>query len=264
MNLQNHIVWITGASSGIGREIALKLAKQGAIVALSARRKDLLDELVREIEKNGGKAGAFACDVQSETSLEVCMEEIIAAYGKLDIAIANAGFGVIGTIEKLTESEWSRQLSVNVTGLALTCKYAIPHLKKTRGRLALVGSVAAFLPNPNVGAYGASKAAVHSIGETLQLELAGSGVSCTTIHPGFVDSNIARVDNEGQYHPDKKDPRPANLMWPTDKAAQVMINAIYARKKVLVFTGHGKLLVFLGRFLPAVARRLVSKISKPK
>jgi len=74
---------------------------------------------------------------------------------------------------------------VNVTGLALTVKNALPHLKKTQGRIGLIGSVGAYLPNPNVGAYGASKAAVHSIGLTLQVELKDTGVSCTTIHPGI-------------------------------------------------------------------------------
>jgi short-subunit dehydrogenase len=141
----------------------------------------------------------------------------------------------------------------------MTVKYALPELKKTKGRLALIGSVAAYVPNPMVGAYGASKAAVHNIGETLQVELKGSGVSCTTIHPGFVDSNITRVDNDGNFNPEAPDPRPANLMWPTDKAVKVMIKAIEKRKKVKVITGHGKVFVFLGRFFPGIARKMMQK-----
>lgn len=89
-------------------------------------------------------------------------------------------------------------------GVTLTIKYALPHLKHSQGRIGLVGSVGAFLPGPKVGAYGASKAAVHSIGLTLQVELRETGVSCTTIHLGFVVSEIARVDNEGAWHPDPK------------------------------------------------------------
>lgn len=141
----------------------------------------------------------------------------------------------------------------------MTAKYALPELRKTKGRLALIGSVAAYVPNPGIGAYGASKAAVHNIGETLQIELMGSGVSCTTIHPGFVDSNITRIDNQGRFNPDAKDPRPAKLMWPTDKAARVMIEAIEQREKVFVFTGHGKFIAFLGRFFPGIARTLIAK-----
>jgi short-subunit dehydrogenase len=127
-----------------------------------------------------------------------------------------------------------------------------------------VGSVSAYLPNLNVGAYGASKAAVHSIGLTLQVELMGTSVSCTTIHPGFVVSEIARVDNEGKWHPERTDPRPAKLMWPTDKAAKVMVNAIIRRKRVYIFTTHGKIIVWLQRWFPGVVRKIVSKGPKPE
>jgi NAD(P)-dependent dehydrogenase (short-subunit alcohol dehydrogenase family) len=261
MNFSNQLVWITGASSGLGRGMALEFASQGATVAVSARRKDLLEEVVKEIEEKGGKAKAFVCDVIDTSSIKDCVTQIISDFGKLDVAVANAGFGAMGKMEELTEADWSRQLAVNVTGLAMTCKYALPHLKKTKGRLALLGSVAAFVPNPGIAAYGASKAAVHNIGESLQVELKGSGVSCTTIHPGFVESNITRVDNSGNFHPEQQDPRPANLMWPTEKAAKVMVEAINKRKKVFVFTGHGKIAVFLGKYFPGVMRKMVGKIA---
>jgi NAD(P)-dependent dehydrogenase (short-subunit alcohol dehydrogenase family) len=259
MKFNDKIVWITGASSGIGKSLALEFSTQGAKVAVSARRKELLDELVAEIEKAGGKAHAFPCDVEHEVSIQTCVQDIIKHFGRLDVAVANAGCGVMGKVEVLTAQDWDRQLRINVIGLAITAKYALAELKKTKGRLVLVGSVAAYLPNPMAGAYGASKAAVHNIGETLQSELIGTGVSCTTIHPGFVDSDITRVDNEGNYYPGRKDPRPANLMWPTDKAAKVMVNAIAARKKVFVFTGHGKVLSFMGKHFPNATRKMMAK-----
>jgi short-subunit dehydrogenase len=261
MEHHNQVVWITGASSGLGKGMALEFASKGAILAISARRIDLLEEVVAEIKSKGGKAKAYLCDVLISQSIEECLEKIIQDFGKLDVAVANAGYGALGKIEDLTEADWNRQLAVNVTGLALTCKFALPHLRKTKGRLALIGSVAAFVPNPGVGAYGASKAAVHNIGESLQVELKGSGVSCTTIHPGFVESNIARVDNEGTFHPDRQDPRPSNLMWTTEKAAKVMVEAIERRKKVFVFTGHGKILVSISKLSPSLIRKIVAKIA---
>ncbi|MFC2187830.1 SDR family NAD(P)-dependent oxidoreductase [Fulvivirgaceae bacterium LMO-SS25] len=262
MKFKNKIVWITGASSGIGRALALEFARQGAIVAVTARRVELLKKLVIEIKAEGGNAKAFYCDILNDSSIQKCISDLISEYGKLDIAIANAGFGVVGKIEDLTEKDWQRQLNGNVVGLALTIKYALPELRKTQGRIVLMGSVSAFVPSPNVGAYGASKAAVHSIGETLQVELLGSGVTCTTIHPGFVVSEITRIDNDGSYHKDREDPRPSNLMWPTNRAAKVIVNAIAKRKKVFVFTGHGKIAVFLGKFLPSIARKITSKTAK--
>lgn len=261
MKLDKLVVWITGASSGLGRGMALEFASHGAIVAVSSRRMDELHEVVNEIEAKGGKAKAYFCDVLDPNTIEICVNEIISDFQKLDVTVANAGYGVVGKVEELTESDWNRQLAVNVTGLALTCKYALPYLRKTKGRLALLGSVAAFVPNPGIAAYGASKAAVHNIGESLQVELKGTGVSCTTIHPGFVDSNITRVDNAGAYHPDRKDPRPANLMWKTEKAAKVMIAAIQKRRKVFVFTGHGKIVVFMGKYFPSLMRIIADKIA---
>lgn len=261
MNQQNQIVWITGASSGLGKGLAMEFASLRATVAISARRIDLLEDVVKEIQAKGGKAKAYFCDVLDSKSIEACVNQIVADFGKLDIAVANAGYGVLGKIENLTEEDWSRQLAVNVTGLAMTCKFALPHLRKTMGRIALIGSVAAFVPNPGTGAYGASKAAVHNIGESLQVELKGTGVSCTTIHPGFVESNITRIDNEGNFHPDRQDPRPANLMWTTENAAKVMVKAIGRRKKVFVFTGHGKVLVFIAKFFPGLMRKIIGKMA---
>jgi short-subunit dehydrogenase len=257
----NQVVWITGASSGLGKGLALEFASQGGTVAVSARRKDLLDEVVKEIEAKGGKAKAFHCDVLSSQSIQDCVEKIIQEFGKLDVAIANAGYGVLGKIEDLNETDWNRQLAVNVTGLAITCKFALPHLRKIKGRLVLIGSVAAFVPNPGTGAYGASKAAVHNLGESLQMELKGTGVSCTIIHPGMVESNITRIDNEGNFHPDRQDPRPAKLMWKTDKAAKVMVRAIEKRKGVFVFTGHGRFIVFLAKYFPSLVRKIKVKLA---
>lgn len=259
INTKENVVWITGASSGIGKAMAFEWTRLGYKVVLSARRKELLEEIALEIRNSGGEALVIPVDILDEKSIDDAVQRIITTWGRLDIAVANAGFGVFGSIEKLTAKDWNRQLQGNVTGLALTIKYALPHLKKKRGRIGLVGSVGAFLPNPNVGAYGASKAAVHSIGLTLQVELKGTGVSCTTIHPGFVVSEIARIDNEGVWHPERPDPRPSKLMWPTDKAAKVMVKAIIKRKRNYVFTTHGRVLVWLHRWFPSIVRTIASK-----
>jgi short-subunit dehydrogenase len=257
---KDKVVWITGASSGLGKYMAYEFAKHGAWLALSARRKDKLQEVKEEVDRLGGSCIIVSCDVMEEHQIKAAVVEIENHYGKIDVVVANAGYGVVGSIEELDAQSWSRQMQVNVTGLALTAKYAIPHLRKTKGNLALIGSVAAYLPSPKTGAYGASKAAVRSIGQTLQLELKGTGVSCTVIHPGLVVSDIAKVDNEGILHNDREDPRPKNLMWSTDKAAKVMVKAIHQRKREYVFTGHGKILSFLGQHSPLMARLLIGKI----
>jgi NAD(P)-dependent dehydrogenase (short-subunit alcohol dehydrogenase family) len=244
------VVWITGASSGLGWAFALELARQGAHLALSARRVDRLEGLGREIEALGRKAVAIPCDVTDEAAVREAAGKVVAHFGKLDVAVANAGFGVSGRIERLDAEAWRRQFDTNVVGLAMTARYSLPHLRASHGRLVLIGSVSALLPGPGTGTYAASKAAVRSIGETLSVECAGSGVSVTTIHPGFVASDIARVDNEGHFDASRVDKRPARWMWPAERAAKVMAGAIARREREYVFTGHGKIGAFAGQHFP--------------
>jgi NAD(P)-dependent dehydrogenase (short-subunit alcohol dehydrogenase family) len=256
---ENKVVWITGASSGLGWALALELARQGADLVLSARRVDRLQSLVREVEKLGRSALALPCDVRDEAAVREAVEKLVVHFGRLDVAIANAGFGVAGRIERLDAETWRRQLDTNVIGLAMTVRYALPHLRSSRGRLVLLGSVAAYVPGPGTGAYAASKAAVRSIGETLSVECAGTGVSVTTVHPGFVESEIARADNQGEFNASRKDMRPARLMWPTDRAARVMARAIARREREFVFTGHGKLGAFVGQHFPGLVQLVLQR-----
>jgi NAD(P)-dependent dehydrogenase (short-subunit alcohol dehydrogenase family) len=259
MKFEDKVVWITGASSGIGRENALEFARQGAHVAVSARRRDKLEEVAEQIRAMGCEALVVPCDVTEVEQIAAAVETVVDTFGRLDVALANAGYSVGGRIEELEAEELRRQLDVNVVGLTMTAKHAIPELEKTNGRLGLVGSVAGILPPPGNGAYAASKYAVRAIGQVLSMELDGTGVSCTTIHPGFVESDIARVDNAGEFHEDWQDKRPQQLMWPTDKAARAMVKAMYKRKREYVFTGHGKIAAALGKHAPGLVHFAVTK-----
>jgi NAD(P)-dependent dehydrogenase (short-subunit alcohol dehydrogenase family) len=249
---ENKVVWITGGGSGIGRALALAFANEGATVAVSGRREERLHEVVQELQSRGAKGLAVRCDVADEASVAEAVQKVVRTLGGLDVAVANAGFSVAGRIEKLSAADWRRQLDVNVIGAAMTARYAIPHLRERKGRLALIGSVSSMITTPGVGAYSASKYAVRAIGQALAIELHGSGVSCTTIHPGYIESEIAQVDNQGRYDPAREDRRPKNLLWPADRAARVMVNAIASRKREFTFTGHGKAAAFAGRHMPGV------------
>lgn len=117
---KENVVWITGASSGIGKSMAFEWSRLGYKVAISSRRKELLDKVADEIKQSGGEALVIPCDITEETAIENAVIHIIATWGRLDIVVANAGFGVFGSIDKLTARDWNRQLQGNVTGLALT------------------------------------------------------------------------------------------------------------------------------------------------
>jgi NAD(P)-dependent dehydrogenase (short-subunit alcohol dehydrogenase family) len=258
----NQVVWITGGGSGIGRALALAFADEGAAVAVSGRREDRLQHVVEELEKRGAKGLAVRCDVTDEASVAEAVRKVVRTFGGLDVAVANAGFSVAGRIEKLSAADWRRQLDVNVIGTAMTARYAIPHLRERQGRLALVGSVMSMVSIPGLGAHSASKYAVRAIGQALAVELHGSGVSCTTIYPGYTESEIAQVDNQGRFDASREDRRPKNLLWPTDRAARVMVDAIAKRKREYTFTAHGKAGAFAGRHMPGLVHFGLTRAKK--
>ncbi len=243
----DQVVWITGASAGIGHALALEFAREGAIVAGSARRIERLDGLVAEIEGTEGKAVAVPCDVTDDDAVATAVDAVVRELGRLDVVVANAGFSVPGAVTDLSDADWRRQFDVNFFGVLSTVRHAMPHLQESGGRLALMGSVAAFVSAARAGPYNTSKAAVRSLGETLSAELAHTPVSCTTIHPGFVASEIALVDGQGRFREEWTDRRPAQLMWSAEDAARVIVRAIHKRRREFVFTGHGKLLIWSAR-----------------
>ena len=297
-------VWITGASAGLGAELARQLADQKARLVLSARRVDRLEALVAECEARGGSARALPLDVTDDVAVAAATRSIEAVEGSLDVTIANAGFGVSGPFRELTTNDWRRQFEVNLMGLVSTANASLPLLARgsaasgapsdlgandasspadhpdiqqtlestagssapippakpnSRGRLVLIGSVAAFLPGPGVAPYSASKAAVRSLVQSLALELRPTGVSVTGIYPGYVESEIRQVDNQGQFDAARPDLGPHRLYWPTDRAARVMLRAIHARKREFTFTAHGRVAGWLGRHMPGLLHHLAAR-----
>jgi short-subunit dehydrogenase len=254
---KGQVVWITGASAGIGRALAREFARRGADVAVSARRTDRLAQVVDEIEATGRRALAVACDVTRDEDVARAVDAVIERFGRVDVAVANAGFGVVGRLEQLSDADLRRQFDTNVFGAMSTARHVLPALRRTQGRLALVSSVAGLLASPRTGAYTASKFALRALGLTLAQELYGTGVSCTLLNPGFVATEIAQVDNAGGFDASRPDTRPGKLMWTAEAAARVMADAIHARKLEYTFTAHGKLGAWLGQHMPGLVHLIM-------
>jgi NAD(P)-dependent dehydrogenase (short-subunit alcohol dehydrogenase family) len=253
------VVWITGGGTGIGKACACEFAREGATVVVSGRRLDRLTACVEELKALGAEALAVPCDVTDEAAMAHATEQVVAAFGGIDVVLANAGYGVTGTIADLTDDAWRRQFDVNVFGLLNTVRVTLPHVVERKGRFGLLGSVAAFIALPKSGAYCASKAAVRSIAENLALELKGTGATSSAIHPGFVESEIAQVDNEGVHKPEREDRRPAKLMWTAEDAARVIVRGMHRRQREVVVTGHAKFAIALGRWFPSLVAWAVGR-----
>jgi short-subunit dehydrogenase len=259
---QDKVVLVTGASSGIGEEMALQLARSGAKVAVAARRKDRLDGLAQTIAQNGGVPPlTLECDVTRDGDLERAVAACVAKWGKLDVAIANAGFGVTGPLKKLSLDGYQRQFETNVFGVLRTIYAALPELEKTHGNLAIIGSVAGWVSSAGASPYSMSKFAVRALANSITQELKGVGVTVTLISPGFVISEIRQVDNQGRLRAMSEATQPHPLAMKTEPAVFDMLQAIARGKREQIITFHGKFFVQLDRFFPWVSRALAERIS---
>jgi len=260
--LTQRIALITGASSGIGAGLAREFARRGAGVALVARRLDQLETLAAELRSAGAQASAHRGDVTVDGDIARVMAEL-AGMGRVpDIVVANAGFGVVGNAVGLSIDDYRRQFETNVFGVLRTLHETYGGLRARRGRFVIMGSVASYLSAPGGSAYSMSKFAVRALAESLHGELREAGVSCTLISPGFVDSDIRRVDNRGGFHPGAKDPIPAWLRVKTETAARVMVSGILRGRKEIVVTAHGKVIVFLARHMPRFTRWILLRANR--
>ena len=196
---RDKVILITGASSGIGEELAWQLSQAGAKLTLAARRAELLQALAERIAAaQKPRPLVVACDVTRDGDLEQAVAETVRHWGKLDVAIANAGFGVVGPLRKLSLDDYRRQFETNVFGVLRTIYAALPEIEKARGNIAIMGSIAGWGATPGASPYSMSKFALRALANSITPELRLRGVKVTLISPGFVDSNIRRVDNRGQ------------------------------------------------------------------
>ena len=246
------VVLITGASSGIGAALAREFAREGADLVLAARRLPRLEELATELRSAGHRALAVPCDVTEDGPVERAVGQTLDAFGRLDVAVANAGFGVVGPVEQLSLDDYRRQFETNVYGVLRTARAVLPALRRSRGTRVIVGSVAGHVPTAGVSAYAMSKAAVGALAAALRGEVRADGVAVVLVSPGFVDSEIRQVDNRGTYHPGAPDPVPRWLVVPAPKAARAIVRGVARRRREVVVTGHGKAVVWLARHFPGV------------
>lgn len=249
---QNHVVLITGASSGIGAALGRVLAARGATVALLARRRERLDELVAVIAADGGTARAVACDVTDAAELVRAVDATVDEFGALDMLVCNAGVGTHGSIVHTPLAEYERMFKVNVVGAVAAIQAALPHLIESArvrrgsagggGRIGVTSSVMGKFVMPKHGSYGASKFAVQAVADTLRLELDGTGVSVTTICPGETTTEFgaAMLTPEGDLSPAYLKDRAGVAMTP-DRVARKFECALWRRRRE-VTVWYGRLL----------------------
>ncbi len=240
MSFANRTVAITGASSGIGRALAIALAKANARVGAIARRSNRLDGLVGEIRASGGTIEARTCDASDRQSTISAIRGIAEKLGPIDVLIANAGLGRTAGADPMNVGDFERMVRINLLGVAYAFEAVMePMLTRQGGHLVAISSLAAYKGLPGSAGYCATKAAVNTYCEGLRIELRNRGIAVTCVCPGFVRTEMTA----GKTHP-------MPLVMDADAAAKRIIRALERRPGVYNFPWRMTLALKVVRWLP--------------
>ena len=258
MRLNDKVVIITGASSGIGKALAIEFASRGANLVLAARQYVALCELTESLIKQYGiKALAVQCDVSVEDDCDQLIKQAILTFGKIDILINNAGISMRALFKDTDLKVLKTVMDVNFWGTVYCTKYALPHLLKSQGSLVGVSSIAGYKGLPGRSGYSASKFAINGFLDVLRIENLKTGLHVMTACPGFTASNIRNTalakdgsqQGESTLHEEK--------MMTAEEVAERIADGVENRVRTIIMTGQGKLTVLLSKFFPAWLDKLV-------
>jgi len=260
MRIEGSVVAITGASSGIGLATARAFSREGALVAVAARRKDRLDTLVRELEAAGGKALAMKGDVSIEADVHRFVDETVRVFGRIDVIVNNAGFGVRGRVEETPVADFERLMKTNFMGTVYGCQAALKHMRPRNSGLILnVSSIVGHRAMPGGSAYGATKAAQISLTEALRVELRGTGIHAMSVHP------IATTTEFGVVAIRESGGRKGAPIGPTQSAEQVaeaMVRAVRRPRPEVHPYPMARALVALNAIVPSWVDRWAGRAAK--
>jgi short-subunit dehydrogenase len=255
--LQNRRALVTGASTGIGADFARRLAQLGCNLILVARGESKMRELAAEITRAYPVAvDVFALDLAEPRAADRLYQQVTAAGLDVDVLVNNAGLGLYGDFADQPLDKIREMLQVNIFTLTDLTRLFVPQMRARRfGRIIEVGSIASFMPGPGYGAYSASKAYVLSLGESLNLELKGTGVSCTVVCPGMTQTNFFDVAGHTEKSLYKR-----LVMMRSHDVARIGIDRALKGKSKVVTGWHNWFQVFGSHFLPNRIGYLIAQL----
>lgn len=191
MRLKDKVAVITGGTFGIGESTALLFAKEGAKVVIAARNAEKGEKVVSKIKENTGEAIFVKTDVSKEEDVKNLMKETVNTFGKLDVLFANAGVGDMGDLDSTSLDNWNYTLGVDLTGVFLCSKYAVPEMEKNgSGSIINCASILGHVGQPSVTAYAAAKGGVVNMTRTAAVTYAKKGIRINAVCPGYIETNI--------------------------------------------------------------------------
>jgi len=247
MAIRGKTILITGASSGLGRAMAVSLSHGDNNLVVTARREGLLRELASEIEANGSRCTVVAADAVDPAATATVLAAGIAAYGRIDIAVLNAGGGVPRTMGQASSADVLHTMRINYDTMVNFLCPLIDHMRDVGGTIGWTGSPAGFFGLPKSGPYSAAKAAGRMLFDTCRIELANAKIRFVALYPGFTETPGL----------DPKDVPVKALIIQADRAAREMLWALERGRAHWMFPKRIKLLIILARLMPEWLRRRV-------
>ncbi len=260
MKLNDKVVIITGASSGIGKALAIEFASRGANLVLAARQYVALCELTESlIKKCNIQAVAVQCDVSNEDDCSHLIKQTILTFNRIDVLVNNAGISMRALFKDVDLNVLKTLMDVNFWGTVYCTKYALPHIQKTQGSIVGVSSIAGYKGLPGRTGYSASKFAMNGFLDALRIENLKTGIHVLTACPGFTASNIRNTALAKDGTQQGESTLEEDKMMTAEEVAKIIVNGVENRARTLIMTGQGKLTVALSKFFPAWLDKLVYK-----
>ncbi len=257
--MNNRVVIITGASSGIGKALAFELAGRGCKIVIVARNPENLENVKKELLKINYDVLSVVADVSVENDCKQVIEKTIEKYNKIDILINNAGISMRAIFEELDLSVIKKLMDTNFWGTVYCTKYALPWLLKSKGSVVAISSIAGFVPLPGRTGYSASKYAIHGLLNTLRVENIKKGLHVLIAAPGFTASNIRKTALVADGSQQGETPKAEEKLMSAEKVAYFIAKGIKNRKRTVILTQQGKLIVLLYKFFPSFMDKIIYK-----
>ncbi len=255
--MNEKVVVITGASSGIGRALAFEFASRGAKIVLAARNTSKLQEVEQAIKLKGNEVLTVPTDVSIESDCKNLIEETVARFNTIDILINNAGISMRAMFSDVDLLVLKQLMDVNFWGTVYCTKYAMPYITKAKGSVVGVISIAGYMGLPARTGYSASKYAIRGFLDTLRVENLRTGVHVLVAAPGFTASNIRNVSLTADGTSQGKTPRDESKMMSAEHCAELIVKAVIKRKRELIMTFvEGKFTVWLKKWFPSLLDKL--------
>jgi len=255
--MKNKVVIITGASSGIGKACAIAYANKGANIVIAARNVEKLNIVAEKIKKIGAEVLSVRCDVSVKEDCKNLIEQTITKFGRVDVLINNAGISMRAIFNDMELDVMEKIMAINFFGTVYCTKYALPHILKNKGSVVGVSSIAGYVGLPARTGYSASKYAMQGFLDALRTENLKTGLHVMVACPGFTASNIRNTALSSDGSIQGETPRDEAKMMTAEQVAEYIVKGIEKKKRTLVLTSQGKLVVLLSKFFPRFVEKQV-------